>query len=59
MGQYRAASLVLEDGCKLDPLNGPMRLQLEAATQGILRDLLEGIFVKQSQLPTATTCICS
>jgi hypothetical protein len=42
MGQYRAASVVLEEGCKLDPLNGPMRLQLETATQGILRDLLEG-----------------
>ena len=26
----------------MDPINGPMRLQLETATQGILRDLLEG-----------------
>ena len=51
MGQYRAASLVLEEGCKLDPLDGPMRLQLEAATQGILRDLLEGKFVKHLTCP--------
>ena len=42
MGQYRAASLVLEDGCKMDPLHGQMRLHLETATQGIFRDLLEG-----------------
>ena len=43
MGQYRAASLVLEDGCKMDPLHGQMRLHLESATQGVLRDLLEGM----------------
>lgn len=43
MGQHRAATLVLEEGCRLDPLNGQVRLQLESATQGVLRDLLEGM----------------
>ena len=48
MGQYRAASLVLEDGCKMDPLHGQMRLHLESATQGVLRDLLEGMLLTPS-----------
>ena len=53
MGQYRAASLVLEDGCKMDPLHGQMRLHLETATQGIFRDLLEGALLPSitSELP--------
>ena len=42
MGRHREAALVLEEGSKMDPLNAQMRLQLEAATQGILKDLLEG-----------------
>ena len=42
MRQYRAALLVLEEGCRMDPLHGQMRLHLETATQGIFRDLLEG-----------------
>ena len=48
MGQFRAASLVLEDGCKMDPLHGQMRLHLESATQGVLRDLLEGMLLTPS-----------
>lgn len=34
---------MLERGSEFDPLNGQMRLQLEAATQGVLRDLVEGV----------------
>ncbi|BDA48465.1 Protein arginine N-methyltransferase 7 [Coccomyxa sp. Obi] len=42
MGRHREASLVLEEASKMDPLNCQIRLHLEAATQGILKDLLEG-----------------
>jgi hypothetical protein len=35
--------VVLEEGVRLDPLSGQIRLQLEAATQGVLRDLVEGV----------------
>lgn len=42
MGRHREASLVLEEGSKMDPLNCQIRTHLEAATQGVLRDLLAG-----------------
>ena len=42
-GRHREATLVLEKGSEFDPLNGQMRLQLEVATQGVLRDLVEGL----------------
>ena len=34
--------MVLEEGLKMDPFNPYIKLQLEAATQGSLADLLEG-----------------
>ena len=39
----------------MDPINGPMRLQLETATQGILRDLLEGTPHPSCQLKSSST----
>ena len=44
MGRHREASLVLEEASKMDPLNCQIRLHLEAATQGVLKDLLAGAF---------------
>jgi hypothetical protein len=43
LGRHREAALVLEEGSKIDPLNGQMRLHLQAATQGVLKDLVEGV----------------
>lgn len=45
MGRHREASLVLEEASKMDPLNCQIRLHLEAATQGVLKDLLAGVFL--------------
>ena len=45
-GRHREATLVLEQGAEFAPLNGQMRLQLEAATRGVLRDLVEGAHTK-------------
>ena len=33
---------MLDEGARIDPLNGQIRLQLQVATQGVLRDLVEG-----------------
>jgi len=33
---------VLEEGLRLDPFDWPLKQALEAATQGVLRDLVEG-----------------
>ena len=43
MRRYREAALALEDGLRFDPFYLPMRLALDAATAGILRDLVEGV----------------
>ena len=56
MGQYRGASLVLEEGCKMDPLHGQMRLHLETATQGFFRDLLEGALLDVTPLVSNVCC---
>lgn len=45
MGRHREASLVLEEASKMDPLNCQIRLHLEAATQGVLKDLLAGVLL--------------
>ena len=34
--------MALEEGLQLDPFDWPLKQALEAATQGILRDLVEG-----------------
>ena len=33
---------MLEEGLRLDPFDWPLKQALEAATQGVLRDLVEG-----------------
>ena len=42
LGRHREAALALEEGLRLDPFDWPLKQALEAATQGILRDLVEG-----------------
>ena len=34
---------MMEEGLKLDPLNVALKLQLDATTNSILKDLLEGM----------------
>ncbi len=40
--RYREAALVLEQGLEIDPFHPGVKQNLEAATQGIFRDLLDG-----------------
>ncbi|KAK9836334.1 hypothetical protein WJX81_006453 [Elliptochloris bilobata] len=42
MGRHREAALALEEGLRLDAFDWPLKQALEAATQGIVRDLVEG-----------------
>ena len=42
LGRFREASMTAEAGLKLDPFNLALKLASEQATQGILKDLLEG-----------------
>lgn len=44
--RWREAAGVLEEGLKADPFNADMKAASELAQQGILKDLLEGIFCK-------------
>lgn len=43
LGRFREASLVLEEGLKIDPFNPGLKIALDRATQGVLSDILEGI----------------
>ncbi len=54
LGRHREAALALEEGLRMDPFDWPLKQALEAATQGIVRDLVEGVFLasqKQSETP--------
>jgi hypothetical protein len=67
MGRFREAHLVLEEGLHVDPLNDSLKTRLEKATQGLLKDLLEGTFSLcsvascppyQTVMRTSQLCIC-
>ena len=40
--RFREAALVLEEGLRMDPFDKTIKHHLEAASNGIMRDLLEG-----------------
>ena len=42
LGRFREASLVLEEGLKIDPFNVDLKAALDDATQGVLADILAG-----------------
>lgn len=42
LGRHREAVGVFEEGVRLDPLNPDLKLGLQAANEGLLRDLVEG-----------------
>ncbi len=42
MGRFREAVLVLEEGLKMDPFSAALKRHLDAATRGILAELLAG-----------------
>ena len=47
--RHREAAAVVEEGLQLDPLDLPLKLQLDTTTNLILKDLLEGGRVAQHQ----------
>lgn len=47
--RYREASLIAEQGLKLDPFNLDLKQASEEATQGILKDLLSGQLLRMLQ----------
>lgn len=59
LGRHREAALALEEGLRLDPFDWPLKQALEAATQGILRDLVEGAFPAASPVGFFSQCLWS
>ena len=41
--RFREASLVLEEGLKIDPFNAALKAILDEANQGVLGDILAGL----------------
>ena len=50
LNRFREASLVLEEGLKIDPFNAALKSALDEANQGILGDILAGL---SSKMPSA------